>query len=147
MRGLPSVRVVNVRLPPAGFEVGDVLQLVADTGELVEVPVPPGAGPGSVLQVEIPDESAAVIGNVGNVGNVYGNERWTGGSLQIPSERRSLRRAATASEHIVGAVSGHSDLSDEEWYWLKVIIVCTIWLVFLCTVLIFGGRATRKVKP
>merc|ERR1719487_451753 len=51
-----AVRVVAVRLPPGPVQVGAVLQLEAEaTGELVEIRVPPGARPGAVLQVEVPD--------------------------------------------------------------------------------------------
>ena len=155
-----GTRVVSVTLPhQAGFETGDVLQLVADgTGELVEVQVPQGAGPGSVLQVEIPDNSAA-----NQIGRATADERRSSGannrtsrsSLSLQQQRRysdasegrSSRRASSVSEHLVAVVSGRTDLSDEEWYWLKVIVACTIWLIFLSCVLIFGGRATRKVKP
>jgi hypothetical protein len=132
-----------------------VLQLVADgTGELVEVQVPQGAGPGSVLQVEIPDASAASVNQIGRA--AADERRSSGANLSIAanerrysnaSEGRSSRRASSVSEHLVAVVSGRTDLSDEEWYWLKVIFACTIWLIFLSCVLIFGGRATRKVKP
>jgi hypothetical protein len=146
-----GLRTVNVTLPAQPpFEVGDVLQLVADgTGELVEIQVPQGAGPGSVLQVEIPDERGAAAAEPEVFGNVRADERRPSGASNNNNLRptANLRRANTASEHIVSAVSGHSDLSDQEWHWLKVIIGCTIWLVCLSTALVFGGRMTRKVKP
>merc|ERR1719235_776306 len=94
-RGIPGpdatemgLRVVTVTLPTGPVQVGDVLQLVADrTGELVEIQVPPGAGPGSVLQVEIPDTAHAPVEQLGrandgdiSVDNIASESRRSAGS-------------------------------------------------------------------
>jgi hypothetical protein len=151
-RGIPGpdatemgVRVVNVTLPSGPVQVGDILQLVADrTGELVEIQVPPGAGPGSVLQVEIPDTAAPSMEQIGRPDDP---DFAQGGALARSNTASSqLRRASTQSEHVMSALSGQTDLTEVEWYWLKVIVACTLWLAALTSVLIFAGRGTRKVK-
>merc|ERR1719171_1321172 len=100
-RGIPGpdatemgVRVVNVTLPSGPVQVGDILQLVADrTGELVEIQVPPGAGPGSELQVEIPDTAAP---NVQALGRADDGDELVEGSRRT-SRSSQLRRASTQS--------------------------------------------------
>lgn len=145
-----GMRVVHVILP-ADAEVGQTRQLVAEpTGEIVEIQVPAGRGPGDILAVEIPagpmdptpygrrmdwdDPGRRPSDNLRN--------RASGAAAAQPPVE--LRRSSSRGEMALSVLVATDELTPEEWLWLKVIFGCTVWLTVWIIFLIYAGRAGKK---
>jgi len=151
-----GMRVVHVVLP-ADAEVGQTRQLVAEpSGEIVEIQVPHGRGPGDILAVEIPagpevrpsqfGRSSTGGEELGDFGSGGVRQRVTRGPSPGAAPPAPLRRANSMVERGVSVLAPTGDgegRTDEEWCWLIVIWCCTLWLAVLTPILIFAGRAQR----